>query len=106
MDLPATGTTSPLVLHHLRITGDLHWKVVQRDWTEDSWPTSSSLTATVVSNELYCQLESKLFDFHADTAWAEALLQDEGIGDGDIKQEVENILVKLPALCSAVVVAT
>ena len=62
------------------------------------------MATTVVTNQLGCQLEPKILHHHAGTARGMVLHEDEGIGDGDIEQEIKDVLIEFPALCPAVVV--
>ena len=60
-----------------------------------NWPTPSSLTATVLPNQLHCQLEVVVLDGLDGTVWAETLLQNVRVCDDHIEQEVKDVFVKL-----------
>ena len=77
----------------------------ERERTYDSWSTTSSFPAAVVSYELTCQLESKLLDSLERCVLTVALLEDESISNAYIKQKVKNKFVEFPVFCSAAVVA-
>ena len=78
----------------------------ERERTYDSWSTTSSFPAAVVSYELTYQLESKLLDsLERCVVLTVALSEDESISNGYIKQKVKNRFVEFPVFCSAAVVA-
>ena len=60
----------------------------------------------VIANELLCQLHTKITDGLVLRGGGVVLVQHKRICYGDIKQEVENILIELSTLCAAAVIAS
>ena len=80
-------------------------KMSERERTHNSSTTASSFPAAVVSYELTCQLESKLLDRAERCVITVALLKNEGVCNGHVKQKMKYVFVKFSAFRSAAVVA-
>ena len=86
----------PFVLHH---DGEMTiWK-----WANDSPSTTTPPTTAVLS---LCQLKADTLDVGKGTCGTIVLHENKNISYSYIEQEGKDVFVKLPALCSAAVIAT
>ena len=61
---------------------------------------------TIIPNELSCKLQTELSDWLVPRVGVEVLVQNEAVRDRDVKKEVIDVLIKLPTLGAAAVVAS
>ena len=81
--------------------------MTKRESAENTNSTTTNPSSTAkVTNQLACQLQLEGFECREWCTAAVALLKDVRIGECNIKQEVEDIFIKLPALGSAAIIAT
>ena len=98
-------STLPLpwcILFILHCDGEMAiWK-----WANDIPSTTPPATTAVLSHQLLCQLKAEALDIGKGTCGTIVLHENECIRYSYIEQEGEDVFVKLPALCSAAIVAT
>ena len=102
--LEAACTTSSLVSSS-GVIWDFQREVHQGERAKSTTTTTSSPTTIVIPDQLFCELQSELFEGHP-SCRAELLPQDESICDTDIEEEVIDVLVEFLALGAAVLIAT
>ena len=69
LGLPALGTVASSPLGRNGVIVDLHGKVPKRKGTDGGWCTSTSATATILTNQLWCQLEPKILELSSWIHW-------------------------------------
>ena len=76
----------------------------KRKGTHNSSTTTSSSPAAIIPDELGGQLESEVLDELERRVLTVALLENEGVCDGDVQQKIKNVFIKFSAFGSAAVV--
>ena len=105
----ASVTSSPFVF--CLLAGIVRWNccgvMTKRESAENTNSTTTNPSSTAkVANQLACQLQPEGFECGEWCTAAVALLKDVRVGDCNIKQEVEDVFIKLLALGSAAIIAT
>ena len=81
----------------------LHRKVSQWQSADGSCTTTGPTSGAVVTNEQLCKLDAIVLDV-GECRVAELLEKYVCVCDGNIQQEIEDVLIELPTLCPAAVV--
>ena len=102
----AVRASSSLLLCRLRLIRQLDRKVSQWKGYYGRGAMARSATTAVITDEVGCQLQSKVLDVLDGVVRAVVLVEDVGVGNCHGKQEIINIFIEFPALCAAAVVST
>ena len=100
--MECTATPPALWWGLLVFHGD--WEVAIWKWADDGSSTTTSATAAVFTNQLFCQLKAEALDVGEGTRGTVVLHKEKGVSYSYIEQEGEDVLIKFPALCPAAII--
>ena len=95
---PSCALVGGLLVFH----GDREVAILK--WADDGSSMTSSATAAVFTNQLFCQLKAEALDVGEGTRGTVVLHEKVGVSYSYIEQEGEDVFIKFPALCPAAII--